>query len=457
MKRPVHFKSKEYEDAWEKIATLFAKLEKQHGNKATWEKIAVWLKKTKIKRFGKATISNTINGKTNAMKARQLFKHLEAYFTFLDTGKIPPEYVIEEDPEIGNIDEPIKKYLSEMSEKLYSYSKQWFYLYFYDALKSGEEGVLARAKLYIDELCGENEANVTLENSDKGTNYSGKVRLHTSKDYLIFKLQTEKTKEKNLHINVIIKPEQVSELAVGIYCNIDDAGALRAGSLMLQHIKGKAIETMTATSLPKDADEFKKLERHITLFFEKKQLNYLKVTKGIYTYEKLKAFFEKQKKKNKTSSASKDIKGIFLSSPMASLSDSKDLEYMEFRKGVLKVWKELKNIFKCKVYYAGEERPTEKMFREPSICFKYNFDKLNEQDAFVLVYPEKLPTGALVEVGWALAKEKYCLFFVHCSTKLPYILEKASDYPKTRIVQYKSFDDILTYINGHEKNNIFKI
>ncbi|MGB1207136.1 MAG: hypothetical protein ACPG5B_15930 [Chitinophagales bacterium] len=451
MKNPIQFEDEKHKTSYEELLDLFENLKKRGGSaEKFWED---WVQKKGIKFFSKTSISNTKRGKTNAMKVRQLGVHLKKYLVFLDkTNKnTTNETQLEEDVKTTN--KTSDSYSIDMSEKLALYCNQSFYLYFYDALVSQKEGVLARAILHIEDFQNKYEASVRLVNSGKGTHYRGTVKLHVTKNYLIFRLQTEKTKEKNLHINVIIKPQRVSEIAVGVYCNIDDAGALRAGSLILTHFKGSDTKKMKAISLPKNAEAFQKLDCNIPLFLEKKELNYLKVTKGIYTFEGLQAFFDKQNnKKLQAKQENMSINHIFLAAPMYSLTDNSALNYIDFRKDMLEVTTKLKNVLSCEVHYAGHNQATENDFLHPPYALKQSLEKLDKTDAFVLIYPAALPSSILVETGWALATNKTCLFFVHQAVELPYMLRQCSEYAKAKvtIVKYSENQEILDFIEKHE-------
>ena len=454
MKKPENFKSKEYEMAWHETEELFESLGKRYPNKSTATNLAKWLLDNNVKKFGTTTICNIRKGRSNAIKAKQLARYLKEYFAFLDQSESVEACEREEK------NDHKKKNSSETSQKLALYIRKSFYLYFYDAVKSGEEGVLARAVLHIQDFHSDYELNVKLINSEGGTDYSGTVRLHISQNYLIFLLQTQDTKEKNLHINVIIKPEQVSELAVGVYCNIDDAGALRAGSIILECLDEKEKDNSKPMPLYDYTDEYKALDINIKRFLGKKELNYLKVTKGIFNIKGLESFFSKQEKKTpKLPATAGDVKKVFLAAPMYSLNFSQALAYVTFRREMLQIAAMLERILSskkqaCEVHYVGSERMTESDFFHPSAALKYSVEKLNDTDCFILIYPENLPSSILVEAGWALAKDKSCLFFVHQNAQLPYMLQNASEYAKVRTVKYNHYEEILKFIEKHGKGHL---
>lgn len=125
------------------------------------------------------------------------------------------------------------------------------------------------------------------------------------------------------------------------------------------------------------------------------------------------------------SGASFDVKGkkIFISAPMSSL----DKDAKHFRDQIVELMNCLRSVcgadpFSAYVAYYDDKAPAGYMSDPTPTMAKDIVSQLKKADAFVLVYPEKIASSALVELGMALATGKRCAVF-HGRDALPWLLK----------------------------------
>jgi nucleoside 2-deoxyribosyltransferase len=82
-------------------------------------------------------------------------------------------------------------------------------------------------------------------------------------------------------------------------------------------------------------------------------------------------------------------------------------------------------------------------FDPPSIATNENLDLLNSCDRFIMIYPEKVVSSCLIELGFAIAQRKPCTIFYKKKEDLPYMLEDAGMIKK---FSYKDDDDLIKKI-----------
>lgn len=165
--------------------------------------------------------------------------------------------------------------------------------------------------------------------------------------------------------------------------------------------------------------------------------------------------------KSKNSKLSSDVNNIddyeydvFVSSPMASfLSDE---EYVQERQKILEFIRDLKEYCGLKkVFYAGLELETQNDFQgDEVLAARTDFDAIEKSQYFILVYPEPLPSGVLVEAGYALALKKPSAYFVKQRKDLPYLLQHLHGINNVEIYQYSTQNKLKDVIK-RSKRNIF--
>lgn len=110
-------------------------------------------------------------------------------------------------------------------------------------------------------------------------------------------------------------------------------------------------------------------------------------------------------------------KRIFLAAPISAFTDED--EYQEYRKKILNLICYLReNSFDV---YSEVERVTDQSnYDSPEDSVEDDFRKINVFDTFLLLHPKKFQTSALIELGYAYAREK-TIVIVGPTDALPYL------------------------------------
>jgi hypothetical protein len=146
---------------------------------------------------------------------------------------------------------------------------------------------------------------------------------------------------------------------------------------------------------------------------------------------------------------------VFLSAPMAATNSEN--EYKESRDRALTIIQALKT--QCtfsSVYFAGEQIKTKADFDPPLLAIVDDFEKIRQSRYFVLLYPEKVASSALVETGFALALGKTTVMFVHRHDDLPFLLKNADALPSVRIYDFAD-DKSLQKLIAKNRTKLFSI
>ena len=108
------------------------------------------------------------------------------------------------------------------------------------------------------------------------------------------------------------------------------------------------------------------------------------------------------------------------------------------------------------VFWAGQTIEDSDHFEDPSVGLGRNMPYFRSATKFVMVYPEKVASGVLVEAGLAMALRAPAVYFVRDRSDLPWILRDvpgANDgqLGAVRVIEYANDDDLVDRIrtNGH--------
>lgn len=131
---------------------------------------------------------------------------------------------------------------------------------------------------------------------------------------------------------------------------------------------------------------------------------------------------------------------IFIGSPMASVRED---TYESIRKDALALKSVLEGCGFEDVYYPGEViQGIDWDGQEKAIL--NDFKLLKESEHYVFIFPKKVTSSILMEMGYAIALSKNTLIFTHSRKSLPYMLQQADKaIPNIRIYEYKDFSEIL--------------
>lgn len=134
---------------------------------------------------------------------------------------------------------------------------------------------------------------------------------------------------------------------------------------------------------------------------------------------------------------------IFLAAPISSFSSAS--KYTEDRSNIL----QLINIVERKVgtvFYAGRNLP-DKDHIDADEEVKADFEAIKNASCFIMCYPEKSPSSVLVEAGYALALNKFSIYFVRNIADLPFLLQFAVRvYQNVKAYEPGSIEEAAQYI-----------
>jgi len=115
----------------------------------------------------------------------------------------------------------------------------------------------------------------------------------------------------------------------------------------------------------------------------------------------------------------------FIAAPMSGLPGK---GYAAGRESVLGVVKQLAVVYgMAQVYFAGTDITQPGGFTGEEKALRQDLEALRAARLFVLIYPDKIVTSALVETGYALALGLPCLLLARDAADLPYLLRQAVD------------------------------
>jgi hypothetical protein len=131
---------------------------------------------------------------------------------------------------------------------------------------------------------------------------------------------------------------------------------------------------------------------------------------------------------------------VFIATPIAGFTDEK--EYNVFREKIKVLSMKLSE--KVSVISEILNVPSFSKYESPYESAIQDFKNIELATFFVLVYPQKVPTSALVELGFSLALHKKILILTTDQETLPYMLKEVDKvYSNVKISYFPSgWDDV---------------
>jgi len=133
---------------------------------------------------------------------------------------------------------------------------------------------------------------------------------------------------------------------------------------------------------------------------------------------------------------------IFISAPMAAFENDND--FKSSKASLTDVIREIKR--SCgfhEVFYAGREIESSKDFAAEGLAVIENFRAVKYSKYFLLIYPKKLATSALIEFGWAMAFKKPIIILVKNREDLPFLLKQIdAKFDHIDLFTYKTSSNI---------------
>jgi hypothetical protein len=141
---------------------------------------------------------------------------------------------------------------------------------------------------------------------------------------------------------------------------------------------------------------------------------------------------------------------VFLSFPMAGSGDYDDSRRLGQR--LVSALQEYCGV--REVFWAGATIENDGQFEEPSVGLGRNMPYFRSAGRFVMLYPEKLSSGVLVEAGLALGLGMPAVYLVRDRGDLPWILQDiggAGDNKlgRVRVIVYSDEDNLIEKIKSN--------
>jgi len=117
---------------------------------------------------------------------------------------------------------------------------------------------------------------------------------------------------------------------------------------------------------------------------------------------------------------------IFLASPISGF-DSQD-EFQLYREEIKNLINKIKSMNEVsEIFSAAVSINTIFDYDDSKTSVKMDLEKLNFSTHFILLYPKKIVTSALIELGYAIAKNKKILIVTTGSDVLPYMMKNIDE------------------------------
>jgi nucleoside 2-deoxyribosyltransferase len=137
---------------------------------------------------------------------------------------------------------------------------------------------------------------------------------------------------------------------------------------------------------------------------------------------------------------------VFIATPIAGFYDPK--EYEQFRKAVKALIRKIVKKATVLSEITGIQDIT--AYDPPAISAEKDFHNIFNATHFILIYPSKVPTGALVELGYALALKKQILILTKSQDLLPHMIKELDKVYTNVIIFY--FEDNFRSVESAVNN-----
>lgn len=136
-------------------------------------------------------------------------------------------------------------------------------------------------------------------------------------------------------------------------------------------------------------------------------------------------------------------KSLFIASPI-SVFESEE-EFSKFHGWLQKLIDEIRadNFFE-NVFCAAEQVSSNNEIDDPVDSVIEDIAEIEKATSFLLIYPKKSPTSALIELGYALAKNKNIVIARHAESPLPFMA--------TKLDRVYDTVKLLTYLETNSKS-----
>lgn len=134
-------------------------------------------------------------------------------------------------------------------------------------------------------------------------------------------------------------------------------------------------------------------------------------------------------------------KQLFISTPISAFNTNDD--YLKFRAWLAHLITKLENTVPLlQIFCVAAKVKTQNALDSPKDSLLHDISKLDWCSDFLLIYPKQVATSALIELGYALAKEKKILICHISSVELPFMASQMDEIlQNVTKITFKKFDD----------------
>jgi len=402
---------------------------------------AKWAKVRGLKYLSTSTISNI--GKYSIDEIKEVELKLPSITTIKSFIVNIPNFI--DEYEKGENEEEIAAKKSTIKLNLFL-DKTYFLYYFHRE----NESSIGRAILKI----GSTSDEVYVENVRDGvsSDYRGSISISIqSLDYLIVGLSSD----LRIIFRIPTQERDVTDYLVGGYLNINSGIVLGTiiASLVKDNVKGDDLKPLAI--LP-NSSEYKSLDKEVKFFLRKKSRNFIKLPiSGIFTIPEFDAFLKKQNIKLPNRDHVINEGNVFISCPVSDIAPQEFEQLNHIIKN--NILPHIRETFNVDVFYVGEYWTNQNDTNHRNIMVKKNLEVLRRSDRFFLIFPEKISSGSLVELGFALSDYKSCTIFCRNKKDLPFVVQNLNFY--SSLVHFFTYTDNENLVEEVKKlgNNLFKI
>lgn len=127
---------------------------------------------------------------------------------------------------------------------------------------------------------------------------------------------------------------------------------------------------------------------------------------------------------------------IFIATPIAGFNTQEQM--LEYRKSLKPFFLTIRQFHTA---YAEIEKFSDANYDSPEFSVKHDFALIKDSDVFIMHYPQRLATSALIELGYAIALCKRIIIIVENIQVLPFLAQGLDvAYDNVTILQNKILD-----------------
>ncbi len=280
------------------------------------------------------------------------------------------------------------------------------------------------------------------------TDYRGKITF-LERDSIEFLLTSSDDSERHLHMRMLRSPASKQSLAMGGYINRGLKNGLLMGALVFVKQDPKEIN-IYPTFLKVGSPEFRELDPAIRNYLESRKYNYLRVPANIPGTGHLVGWLNREKSQsiNFPDKYENYKNDIFIAAPFSSLDEKERLSLKTGIDGINDTIK--KKLGLSKIYSAMWGTGNEKDFWDPNAIKDARvLYQIKSCRFFILIFPERVQSSSLVEIGYALSFKKPTIVFYRDLHDLPNIIRQSDSVDCISFIKkirFSQYNDIASMI-----------